>query len=57
MAEIIQHQSFRRNSATERRDAESRREKYGDRIQLEKISGMRKSDYVGAVKVTLKLPV
>jgi hypothetical protein len=49
-------QSFHRNSTTERRDAAILREKYGDVIQLGKVGGMRRSDYAGAVKVTLKLP-
>jgi hypothetical protein len=49
-------QSFYRNSGTEQRDAAILREKYGDVIQLGKIGGMRKTDYAGAVKVTLSLP-
>lgn len=49
-------QSFHRNSATEQRDAQILREKYGEVIQLGKIGGMRKADYAGAVKVTLHLP-
>jgi len=49
-------QSFHRNSATEQRDVQILREKYGDAIQLGKLGGMRKTEYAGAVKVTLKLP-
>jgi len=49
-------QSFHRNSETERRDVQLLREKYGDVIQVGKIGGMRKTDYMGAMKVTLKLP-
>lgn len=49
-------QAFHRNSTTERRDVQILREKYGDVIQTGKVGGTRKSDYEGAVKVTLNLP-
>jgi hypothetical protein len=49
-------QSFFRNSATELRDADILRAKYGEVIHIGKQGGTRKRDYAGAVKVTLSLP-
>lgn len=49
-------QSAHRNSETEKRDVQLLIEKYGDVIKIGAKSGVRKRDYAGAQKVTLRLP-